>query len=230
MNNEQLTQAVQDALAQAQGIAQVRKHQEIDIAHLFKFLIQPGEMARDIYHEAGVDVAKLEAEIDRQLDQIAVVEGNVSYGQNLSSNLYALLQEAEKLRQEFGDDFIAVDTLLVALMTLKYQPLSQYLQKQGLDLAKIKALVLKLRGGEKVTSKNQEEGYKALEKYGVDLVKQVRSGKQDPIIGRDSEIRDVIRILSRKTKNNPVLIGEPGVGKTAIVEGLAQRIVRKDVP
>ncbi len=230
MNNEQLTQAVQDALAQAQGIAQVRKHQEIDIAHLFKFLIQPGEMARDIYHEAGVDVAKLEAEIDRQLDQIAVVEGNVSYGQNLSSNLYALLQAAEKLRQEFGDDFIAVDTLLVALMTLKYQPLSQYLQKQGLDLAKIKALVLKLRGGEKVTSKNQEEGYKALEKYGVDLVKQVRSGKQDPIIGRDSEIRDVIRILSRKTKNNPVLIGEPGVGKTAIVEGLAQRIVRKDVP
>lgn len=230
MNNEQLTQAVQDALAQAQGIAQVRKHQEIDIAHLFKFLIQPGEMARDIYHEAGVDIAKLEAEIDRQLDQIAVVEGNVSYGQNLSSNLYALLQAAEKLRQEFGDDFIAVDTLLVALMTLKYQPLSQYLQKQGLDLAKIKALVLKLRGGEKVTSKNQEEGYKALEKYGVDLVKQVRSGKQDPIIGRDSEIRDVIRILSRKTKNNPVLIGEPGVGKTAIVEGLAQRIVRKDVP
>ena len=230
MNNEQLTQAVQDALAQAQGIAQVRKHQEIDIAHLFKFLIQPGEMARDIYHEAGVDVAKLETEIDRQLDQIAVVEGNVSYGQNLSSNLYALLQAAEKLRQEFGDDFIAVDTLLVALMTLKYQPLSQYLQKQGLDLAKIKALVLKLRGGEKVTSKNQEEGYKALEKYGVDLVKQVRSGKQDPIIGRDSEIRDVIRILSRKTKNNPVLIGEPGVGKTAIVEGLAQRIVRKDVP
>lgn len=230
MNNEQLTQAVQDALAQAQGIAQVRKHQEIDIAHLFKFLIQPGEMARDIYHEAGVDIAKLEAEIDRQLDQIAVVEGNVSYGQNLSSNLYALLQAAEKLRQEFGDDFIAVDTLLVALMTLKYQPLSQYLQKQGLDLAKLKALVLKLRGGEKVTSKNQEEGYKALEKYGVDLVKQVRSGKQDPIIGRDSEIRDVIRILSRKTKNNPVLIGEPGVGKTAIVEGLAQRIVRKDVP
>ncbi len=230
MNNEQLTQAVQDALAQAQGIAQVRKHQEIDIAHLFKFLIQPGEMARDIYHEAGVDVAKLETEIDRQLDQIAVVEGNVSYGQNLSSNLYALLQAAENLRQEFGDDFIAVDTLLVALMTLKYQPLSQYLQKQGLDLAKLKALVLKLRGGEKVTSKNQEEGYKALEKYGVDLVKQVRSGKQDPIIGRDSEIRDVIRILSRKTKNNPVLIGEPGVGKTAIVEGLAQRIVRKDVP
>ncbi|WP_270312469.1 ATP-dependent chaperone ClpB [Ligilactobacillus agilis] len=230
MNNEKLTQAVQDALAQAQGIAQVRKHQEIDIAHLFKFLIQPGEMARDIYHEAGVDVAKLETEIDRQLDQIAVVEGNVSYGQNLSSNLYALLQAAENLRQEFGDDFIAIDTLLVALMTLKYQPLSQYLQKQGLDLAKLKALVLKLRGGEKVTSKNQEEGYKALEKYGVDLVKQVRSGKQDPIIGRDSEIRDVIRILSRKTKNNPVLIGEPGVGKTAIVEGLAQRIVRKDVP
>ena len=230
MNNEQLTEALQSALAQAQSIAQVRKHQEIDIAHLFKFLVQPGEMARDIYKEAGLNVEQLEAEIDRQLDQIAVVEGNVAYGQNLSANLYSLLQAANQLREKLGDDYIAIDTVLIALLTLKYQPLSQYLQAQGLTEKKMEQLVLKLRGGEKVTSKNQEEGYKALEKYGVDLVKQVRSGKQDPIIGRDSEIRDVIRILSRKTKNNPVLIGEPGVGKTAIVEGLAQRIVRKDVP
>ncbi|MCP0886177.1 ATP-dependent chaperone ClpB [Ligilactobacillus sp. WILCCON 0076] len=230
MNNDKLTQAVQDALAQAQQIAVTRRHQEIEIYHLFKFLIQPGEMAADIYKQAKVNLTEFEDLIDRQLDKIAVVEGTVQYGQSLSQNLFNLLQEADKIRQQQGDEFIAIDTILLALMKLKYNPLTEYLAKHQVTEKGLTALVLNLRGGEKVTSKNQESQYKVLEKYGIDLVKQVQSGKQDPIIGRDEEIRDVIRILSRKTKNNPVLIGEPGVGKTAIVEGLAQRIVRKDVP
>ncbi len=224
------TSAVQDALAEAQKIAAARHHQAIEIPHLFKFLIQPGELASDIYKKAGIDIVSFEKKIDDELDRIAVVEGTNAYGQSLSQNMYKLMQDAEMLRTEFSDEYVAIDTLLLALMKQRYNPLSEYLTAHGADEKKLKKVVEEMRGGEKVTSKNQEEQYKALEKYGVDLVKQVRSGKQDPIIGRDEEIRDVIRILSRKTKNNPVLIGEPGVGKTAIVEGLAQRIVKKDVP
>lgn len=230
MNPEKLTEALQAAIGQAQQIAVTRHHQEIDVVHLFKFLVQPGEFAADVYKKAQIDVASFEQEIDRQLDKLSVVEGSVQYGQNISQNMLSLLQSAEQIRTKLGDEYIAIDTILLALFDLKHHPLTQYLINHGLTKAKFEKIIQDLRGGERVTSKNQEEQYKALEKYGVDLVKQVRSGKQDPIIGRDDEIRDVIRILSRKTKNNPVLIGEPGVGKTAIVEGLAQRIVRKDVP
>lgn len=230
MNNDSITQAVQDAIAEAQQIAITRHQQEIDISHLFKYLVQPGNLGEDIYQKAGLNLKEVNGELDHEIDQISSIEGSVQYGQTLSQNLFQLMQKADELKKQLGDEFVAVDTLILALMDLQYNPFKLFLENHGVTKKKLKQIINDLRGGEHVTSKNQEEQYKALEKYGVDLVKQARSGKQDPIIGRDDEIRDVIRILSRKSKNNPVLIGESGVGKTAIVEGLAQRIAKNDVP
>ncbi len=226
-----MTTTLQEAIAEAQQIAVTRHHQEIDIAHLWKIFLQPNHFGRNFYTDAGVDVADFEREVDKALDEYPSVAGsNVAYGQSMSQNLFNLLNEADQLRESFGDEFLATEIVILALMKLKNYRLTKYLVHQGVTEKELRQNIESMRGGEKVTSKNQEEQYKALEKYGVDLVQQVKAGKMDPIIGRDEEIRDVIRILSRKTKNNPVLIGEPGVGKTAIVEGLAQRIVRKDVP
>ncbi|MGM0166783.1 chaperone ClpB [Enterococcus sp. AZ135] len=231
MNIEKMTTTLQEAIAEAQQIAVTRHHQEIDIAHVWKIFLQPNHFGRNFYVDAGIDVDQFEHEVDKALEGYPTVSGgNVQYGQNLSQNLFNLLNEADKLREKFQDDFLSTEIVLLALMKLKNYSLTKYLNQQGLNEKEVQKNIEDIRGGDRVTSQNQEETYKALEKYGVDLVQQVKNGKQDPIIGRDEEIRDVIRILSRKTKNNPVLIGEPGVGKTAIVEGLAQRIVRKDVP
>lgn len=231
MNIEKMTTTLQEAIAEAQQIAITRHHQEIDILHLWKIFMQPNHFGRNFYQDAGLDVEAFEHQIDQGLDEYPVIEGgNVNYGQSMSQNLYHLLQEADTLRQSFQDEFLSTEIVILALMKLKNYSLTKYLVQNGLTEKELRKNIEDMRGGDRVTSQNQEEQYKALEKYGVDLVQQVKDGKMDPIIGRDEEIRDVIRILSRKTKNNPVLIGEPGVGKTAIVEGLAQRIVRKDVP
>ncbi|MBX8936559.1 ATP-dependent chaperone ClpB [Enterococcus gilvus] len=231
MNIEKMTTTLQETIAEAQQIAVTRHHQEIDIAHVWKIFLQPNHFGRNFYTDAGIDVDQFEREVDKALDEYPTISGgNVQYGQNLSQNLFNLLNEADKLREKFQDDFLSTEIVILALMKLKNYSLTKYLNQQGLNEKEVQKNIEEMRGGDRVTSQNQEETYKALEKYGVDLVQQVKNGKQDPIIGRDEEIRDVIRILSRKTKNNPVLIGEPGVGKTAIVEGLAQRIVRKDVP
>lgn len=231
MNPEKMTTTLQEAIGEAQQIAVTRHQQEIDIPHLFKIFLTPNHFARNFYQDIGLDVEELEKKVDELLDELPQVSGsNVNYGQSMSQNLFHLLQASDELKNKFGDEYLSTEMVLLGLMTLKNYPLTVYLNERGITEKKLEKNIEKMRGGEKVTSKNQEEQYKALEKYGVDLVQQVKSGKQDPIIGRDEEIRDVIRILSRKTKNNPVLIGEPGVGKTAIVEGLAQRIVKKDVP
>ena len=212
MNPDNLTNAVQEALAEAQKVAINRKHQAIGIPELFKFLAQPDQMAGTLLGEQGLANQDLQAEIDRELDEVSVVEGdNIQYGQTLSNNLFKLFQKAEQLSKQLGDEYIASEIVVQSLLQID-DPLATFIKKNGVTSAELSKQIKKMRGGEHVTSKDQETQYKALEKYGVDMVKLVHAGHQDPIIGRDEEIMDVIRILSRKTKNNPVLIGEPGVG------------------
>lgn len=228
---EKMTTTMQEALGQAQQIAITRQHQEIDIPHLWHVLIQPNEFAARLYEEIGVPMEEFRQLVNKEIDAISVVSGsNVQYGQTISQRLNQLFAAANQIAKDNKDEFLSTEVILLALYKQKGNPLTQFLNQHDISESKLKERIDQLRGGSRVTSQNQEETYEALAKYATNLVQAVRENKLDPVIGRDEEIRDVIRILSRKTKNNPVLIGEPGVGKTAIVEGLAHRIVRRDVP
>lgn len=225
---QKFTQQVQETIASAQQLAIEGKQQQIDTLHVFAALSEHSDFAKRVYEVAGVDTKLLLKTIESEIEKLPSVTGsNVQYGQAMSSSLFELIADAEKERQKLEDDYVSTEHLLLAVMEQKKSPVTETV---GISKKQLNEAILQIRGGKRVTTQNAEEQYEALLKYGRDLVAEVRTGKIDPVIGRDAEIRNVIRILSRKTKNNPVLIGEPGVGKTAIVEGLAQRIVRKDVP
>lgn len=228
---DKLTTTMQQALAEAQQIAMTRQHQQIDIPHLWLVFLQADHFVYQLYEELGVSVQAFKTLVEKEIDQLPEVAGsNVQYGQQLSQRLNTLMADAGKIAEKNQDEFLATEVFMLALFDQKNNPLTRFLAENGLTKQQLEARIEKLRGGDRVTTQNQEETYESLQKYATNLNDAVKANKLDPVIGRDEEIRDVIRILSRKTKNNPILIGEPGVGKTAIVEGLAHRIVRKDVP
>ncbi|MEK3887411.1 ATP-dependent chaperone ClpB [Bacillus sp. FSL K6-3431] len=232
MDLSKMTSTMQEAFAEAQQVADRMDHPEIDIVHLWKALTEKNDsLLTNLYEHLGIARSGLQLELDRFMDKKPQVTGDgVKGGQYLHADLQHLLDRAEKERISFEDDYLSVEHFALALMEQSNNELTLFLSRQGITKPLLKIEIEKIRGGQRVVSQNPEATYEALKKYGRDLVAEVKSGKLDPVIGRDNEIRNVVRILSRKTKNNPVLIGEPGVGKTAIVEGLAQRIVRKDVP
>ena len=223
-----MTHAIQGALQRAVELSKTHELQNIEIEAILKgALEQPDSLIKSILERANINVDKLEADYAEKLQSYPSVQGdNIQYGQYISAKANELMTKSEHYMKAYEDDYISMEHLLRAAMDIDTIMQQTIENKQDV----IKEIIKKIRGGNHVTSQNPEVNYEALEKYGRDLVEEVRQGKMDPVIGRDEEIRNTIRILSRKTKNNPVLIGEPGVGKTAIVEGLAQRIVKKDVP
>ncbi|MDQ0174653.1 ATP-dependent chaperone ClpB [Bacillus chungangensis] len=232
MDINKMTMVLQEGMMHAQQLAAQLNHQEIDVAHLWKVLIdKPDSLLQTVYKRLGLEKTSLLPVINHMLEKKPQVFGNQQgSGQYVSPSLQQLLTAAEKEKAALEDEYLSVEHLILALMEQNQHEITQFLQQHDITSAKIRKEVMAIRGNNKVTTQNPEATYEVLKKYGRDLVAEVKAGKVDPVIGRDTEIRHVIRILSRKTKNNPVIIGEPGVGKTAIVEGLAQRIVRKDVP
>ena len=228
MDLNKFTERSKEILNSAQVLAMMQNHQLLQPVHLLGSIIEDDDTASLLLVPAGLDLKVTKSAIEKELKKIPSVTGN-SGGISASKEFVVILEEAKKISKQKGDEYVPVENILEAILQTD-KHLLKLLQNNGFNLSKFKSVLETMRKGQKVTNANDDANYESLKKYTIDITEKARNGKLDPVIGRDEEIRRAIQVLSRRTKNNPVLIGEPGVGKTAIVEGLALRIINDDVP